>query len=69
MKTMSVPRWVLKSDLSGCSCLNPAWSFYGLPTLVTPVSNYTPTSANTAIEKSREQAKSGLVGWKSSMVC
>lgn len=68
MKTASVSRWVLKSDLSGCSCLNPARSCYGLPTLVTPVSNYTPTSTNTAAEKSTEQAQSGLAEWKSNMV-
>lgn len=56
VKTTSVSPWVLKSDLTGCSCLNPAWSCYGLPTLVTPVSNYTPTSANRA--ESRQRA-----GW------
>lgn len=48
-----------------CSCLNPAWSCYGLPTLITSVSNYTPTSTNTAAEKSSEGER--VLGKKSNV--
>lgn len=63
LKTTSVSRWRLEIRfVCWCWRLNPAWSSSELLTLVTPVSNYTPTSTNIAAERSRYLEKSIAMG-------